>query len=749
MRNPTISDIREMAVEVRAKDIYVHEGTPACLLKGELQDDDLDPISTKAVMRPSIKKPYGEVRPDIRFCLYLGSSQNIRLMLRKEVCQSEKTHKMIWLVLFEILLPLVDCQQAKGIDNLMDYNDMPTITCESKFVPKWLKGYFIRQMCGSVGRTAYGNPVVSHFFDCVGMLGIYHINNGLVHFSSRFHQTHALMSIRENYPTSTIGWRTFRSQMDERACMRNEQTRPDISPYNPNMAFSPHGESILAYSHGAEFYQVNFREAAMGRNSSSRIFTRRSPGDPIVLHDTVYKTLDKNGTLWGTYLAVHLRLPEADIMRYVYKVEKGCQQKVIVAKIATGTVDRNMCIRRADGRLVFSQPMVEGYVHSIAVTENYIILTMSRGTFNPCLLLTLGEDVVRRPLLENFNFEYDYGKTLEATIITKQSLYVKFLDVTSTYQQEISLVRSVNAFEEGDGRYLYVDAFVYDAVSYFNFFNLQNLYSMSKDPFPRAALVRLTVDLMAESIKLENIPREFLQTDYPVINPTFLGRKDYRYIYAVQEPFAAYSSLLKIDIARKEGYRTSAWRPSQRITYLNEIAFVQFPRARAEDEGILLVSAVDATTNKETRVIVKLSVFDLHEFPAFPKKREAIRPAGHSFRFNCGGKAMGENTLQNADALNFYEEQFEHMSKQVELLLADLRGSLSGMSNLVAENIATFESVTNSACESAEAAIRASHGYIVGLEAQLKSMQSLRPIAAEIAQFRAFLEQCEPTSASR
>ncbi|CDW57432.1 DUF2365 and RPE65 domain containing protein [Trichuris trichiura] len=626
----------------------------------------------------------------------------------------------------------------------MDYNETPTVTCQSKFIPKWLKGYFIRQMCGSVGRTAYGNPAVSHFFDCVGMLGIYHINNGLVHFSSRFHQTHALTSLKENYPTSTIGWRTFRTQTDEHSCLRNEQTRPDLSPYNPNMAFSQHGDSILAYSHGPEFYQVNFREANMGRNSSSRIFTRRSPDDPIVLHDTAYKTMDKNGTLWGTYLAARLRLPEADILRYVYKVEKGCQQKVIVAKISAGTVNANMCNRRADGRLVFLQPMVEGYVHSIAVTENYIILAMSRGTFNPCLLLSLGEDVVRKPLMDNFNFEFDYGKTLEATVIIKQSLYVKFLDISSTYQQQISLV---NAFEERDGRHLYVDAFIYDAISYFNFFNLQNLYSMSKDPYPRAALVRLTVDLMTESVKLENIPREYLQTDYPVINPAFLGRKDYRYIYAVQEPFAAYSSVLKLDIAGKEGYRTNAWRPTEKVTYLNEIAFVQFPKAKAEDEGILLVSAIDATANQGFLYVIDARTMEEMGNASIPGATiEAISSGGHSFCFN---QAMGDNTPQKADALNFYEEQFEHMSKQVELLLADLRGSLSGMSHLVAENIATFESVTNSACESAEAAIRASHGYIVGLEAQLKSMQSLRPIAAEIAQFRAFLEQCEPMPASR
>uniref|UniRef100_A0A5S6R5N0 BLOC-1-related complex subunit 6 C-terminal helix domain-containing protein n=1 Tax=Trichuris muris TaxID=70415 RepID=A0A5S6R5N0_TRIMR len=707
---------------------------------------------------------------------------------------------MLWLLLFKVLVPLADCQLPKSPEQLALYNDTPLITCESRSIPKWLKGYFIRQMCGSLGRTSFGGPLVSHFFDCAGMLGIYRINNGLVHFTSRFHQTHALKSIRENTGRDGIGWRTFRTKTDENVCLLNEQQRPDMSPYNPNLAFSSHGNFILAYSHGPEFYQVDFREP-MRENSSSRLFARRHPEDPIVLHDTVYKTMDKNGTLWGTYLAAHSHPHQAEIARYIYKVEKGCQQKVIVAKIPTGTVYREMCRRLADGRWVYAAPMVEGYVHSTAVTEHYILLAMNRGTFNPCLLLTLGDDVARVPLLQNFEFEFDNSKKLEATVIDKQSLKVKFIDIPGEYRQTI-LLRTVNAFEEQNGQYLYLDAIAYDALLYFNFFELQNLYAI-KEPFPGAVIFRLKIDVWMKDIQMERLQTEFLHIDYPVINPAFLGSKSYKYIYAVQEPFAKHSVLLKMDISQRESLGPKAWKLPSTAAYLNEIAFVQFPRGTAEDEGLLLASAADPATNKgflyliDARTMqemgnatipgaamfgfyadylpssatscpdkfVFLLLFSSLSLNAIersdlvarwsdlgcPQKIRWLSRLTKAERFvpptdlspQGFRRTMGDGSSPGTDDLRFYEEQFEHLSKQVDLLLADLRGSLAGMSHLAAENIAAFESVTNSTCESMEAAIRASHAYIVGLETQLKNMQSLRGVAAEIAQFRLFLEQCD------
>jgi hypothetical protein len=66
----------------------------------------------------------------------------------------------------------------------------------------------------------------------------------------------------------------------------------------------------------------------------------------------------------------------------------------------------------------------------------------------------------------------------------------------------------------------------------------------------------------------------------------------------VEHPFAAGNQILKLNVEDPAGSRNSRFRPSEAQMVLHEPWYVPRPDAISEDDGILLVKALDLDENK-------------------------------------------------------------------------------------------------------------------------------------------------------
>ncbi|KRZ09685.1 hypothetical protein T11_8084, partial [Trichinella zimbabwensis] len=185
------------------------------------------------------------------------------------------------------------------------YNGLPTtlqknveVDCESENIPSWINGYFMRQMCGSVGNT----QSINYYFDCVGILGIYHIRDSAVKYSTRTYNTRAT-SCLTNGTYNAPAWRTLRSKINEQDyydCRRKHRALTDDNP-NQGM-FAQADDAVIVHSNLPYMHKINLKNSTS--RDSTLVFQNETKDGLIVLYDSDMTTVDSNGTVWGTRLAM-------------------------------------------------------------------------------------------------------------------------------------------------------------------------------------------------------------------------------------------------------------------------------------------------------------------------------------------------------------------------------------------------------------------------------------------------------------
>lgn len=100
--------------------------------------------------------------------------------------------------------------------------------------------------------------------------------------------------------------------------------------------------------------------------------------------------------------------------------------------------------------------------------------------------------------------------------------------------------------------------------------------------------------------KLEyTVLQETISADFPQINHAFDGRA-YQWAYLVEHPFAADNAILKINVDDPSGSRNIRYKTEPTLV-LHEPWFVPRPNAQREDDGVLVVRALDLSENKGER----------------------------------------------------------------------------------------------------------------------------------------------------
>jgi len=378
-------------------------------------------------------------------------------------------------------------------------------------VPTWLSGTLIRNGPVNVSVNGVGN---AHWFDGLAMLHAFAFENGKISYSNKFLRTDAYETV---FKTGSIAYDGFAA----------DPCRSLFKKYFTWYVPSPKTH-------------INNANVNVAKLADQYVALTETPL-PVCFD---LKTLDTLGVLGyedqlpkeKCWESAH---PHGEIN---YLIQYGPTSYYTLYRIKNDT-------REIIANIPVQEP---AYMHSFALTENYVIFTTFPFVVNPLDLLTSGE-----PFIKNFRWKPERGT--EFIVVSRQSGEVVERHTTKPF----FAFHHANAFEK-DGE-IFIDVITYDDPAIIT--NITEDYPVRLERFTLSNGIVTWETLLDKPV------------EFPRINEAYDG-KPYRYVYLADPGQALY----KVDTKTKE-----VWQWAQEGCSVGEPVFVAAPHADKEDEGVVLV----------------------------------------------------------------------------------------------------------------------------------------------------------------
>jgi beta,beta-carotene 9',10'-dioxygenase len=446
---------------------------------------------------------------------------------------------ILYSVLFHsFALANIEIQQNR-IDTQIEYTRIKLESLEGQ-IPIWLKGNLIR-----IGPAKFdlGKTQIKHWFDGLAMLYGFEFDSGKCYYTNKFLRSTPYLKLKENGQID-FTWEGFYQNSGSFLHKVKHHLFLDRTKWitNANANIKKYGNDYVALT------EVKF---------------------PVKINPTTLDTI-------GNYLY------EDKIQN---QVETSCPINMDgkYYNIATHFGYNNFYkVVRFNGpcrELICKIPVKRpSYIHSFAMTKNYIILIENPITCNGKALM---QD--SKPYIKNFKWNKKNIKQ-NIFVINKASGIYKTFELNDEY----FIFSHINAWEEGN--IINVDFINYPG-------NKNIIKDIGKaDSLARSTkqlnnrLTRLTLDTSTGVISCAHL---FYNLELPTINNAFIG-KNYSNIYFVNT-----SDRQKLTFITKYNYQNGITL-SYKMTDLqcaSEPIFIRSPNAKQEDDGILVFIV---TTYKET-----------------------------------------------------------------------------------------------------------------------------------------------------
>ena len=422
-------------------------------------------------------------------------------------------------------------------------------------IPPWLSGTLIRN---GPAKFEAGRQPFRHWFDGLAMLHQFSLKGGTVAYANRFLKSRAYTAAQE---TGRIGFSEF-------------ATDPCRSLFRRIKAmFVPEDLSDNAC---VNVTRIVDRFLALTETPLPIEF------DPDTL-ETV-GVLDYADSVRGqiTTAHPHYDFARAELLNYV--THFSARSKYTVYRTGSGETRRTPI-----ASMSVSEP---AYMHSFALTEDYVILVEFPLVVSPVRLLLQG-----RPFIENFRWKPERGTRFLVFDRAGRSL-------KGVYESDAFFAfHHINAWEERGDVVLdiaaYPDAEILDALY------LERLRRQA-GPVPSAAFRRYRIPVGGSSVKYDVVGDESIEL--PRIHYRRCNTKPYRFAFGVstsrQTPGDFSNQLVKVDV----DHGSSATWFSEGC-YPGEPVFVAPPQAKAEDEGVVLSVVLEANRGNSFLLILDAQSF--------------------------------------------------------------------------------------------------------------------------------------------
>ncbi|VDM75421.1 unnamed protein product [Strongylus vulgaris] len=142
-------------------------------------------------------------------------------------------------------------------------------------------------------------------------------------------------------------------------------------------------------------------------------------------------------------------------------------------------------------------------------------------------------------------------------------------------------------------------------------------------PLSTARVLRFTLDPKQQRVMYNYLlPQETIAAEFPQVNHKY-DQKPYQWAYIVEHPFASSNRIIKVNVDEPAGTRNREYRAEPNIV-LHEPWFVAKPDAVKEDDGVLLIRALDVHENKGGFRNTNIKLIFLGEIKDDPKKKSTV-----------------------------------------------------------------------------------------------------------------------------
>ena len=441
-------------------------------------------------------------------------------------------------------------------------------------VPPWLSGALIRN---GPGRFEFGGERATHWFDGLAMLCRYGFADGTVSYTNRFLRTDAYAAADSGHGATEFatGGDSFR-----RTLQWLRSFGPPESTDNANVHVAKLGEHFVALTEAP----------------------RRIAFDPV--------TLETRGEFrWRDDVPEHLATAHLQVdpnreETIGYSTEFGLSPKYHFYRIPSG---------RAGRTHVATVPAAgPGYVHDCSITDSHIVIVETP--------LRIAMAKALAPWNKGFLdlLEYDEGAASRFIVVDRDAETLAGTLETPPF----FTFHHVNAYEDDDELVLDLVAFDDDEIVRALTFD-----ALSEDAFaaaPDGQFVRFR--LRPDEGRVRRFERYDGGMELPTVPKPVRGRR-YRYAYAQATDRKGANGLVKLDVER--GTAIEWW---ERGVYVEEPRMVQRPGGTAEDDGVVIATALD--TRRERSMLL---VFDAETLV-----ERARAPLPHAVPFGFHGRFFPE-----------------------------------------------------------------------------------------------------------
>lgn len=422
-------------------------------------------------------------------------------------------------------------------------------------IPSWLNGELIRN---GPAKYSIANESLNHWFDGYSMLHRFSFNQGKINYTSKFLQSDAYQKAIHNAKVSSEEFATSKDGSLFEKLMRPFTFKPTD---NANVNIIPWGNECLAMTETS--YPIIFERSTL--KTSEHLNYQDNLSAQLITAHPHFDFIEKKIVNIGTKL--------------------GAKSEYLIFTMDAGHSPR---------KLVASIPVKKpGYLHSFAITQNYIVLVEFPLLVNPLDILFSG-----KPYIENYRWHKNTSSRV--FLINKTSgKTIGPLEVDPFFS-----FHHVNAFE--NNKEIMVDLLIYPDSSIINSLYLSRLMT-AQDKLQAPQFCRLKIDINKRTIKNERLVADNLEL--PRINYTQHNADRYQYAYGIsQSDNSLYlNRLSKIDLLNN---KVIYWQED--LCFAGEPVFVPAPEGKGEDSGIILSVVLDAK-NKSSFIAI-LNAENMQEF---------------------------------------------------------------------------------------------------------------------------------------
>lgn len=431
-------------------------------------------------------------------------------------------------------------------------------------IPRWISGSFL---CTGPAKFEVGDQKISHYFDGFSALYNCSFQEGDVSFKASF--------LKSNYYLQSMAAGKI---------------------VNPVFQYGTIFDRIVIIFGNLARLFFNIGEEPLFDNANINISTMADKY--VALTETpVPFEFDKNTLeslgivqfkdgIKGQVTTAHPHYDSVTKETFNYVINFAKESSYIIYRLPDGSLERELV-----ASIPVSRP---SYMHSFALTEDYIVLTEIPFVVNPIDLF-----ITAKPFFENFVWKPEQKTTF--TVIARKDGTV----VERFTAEPFFMYHHINAFQEDNT--IVIDLLSYPDSSVIEFDRL--CYYFDEDYRGRQELstaTRFILDFNNKDVVSHKISQKNLIM--PQINYKDFNAKKYSYAYflGIDSDHEYYNQLVKLDV---NSGSTKSWQADH--CYPGEPMFVAIPDAKNEDDGVLLSIVLDA--QKKNSFVVVLDAVTMEE----------------------------------------------------------------------------------------------------------------------------------------